>query len=569
MVQDTDDLTEHTHTWTECPAAWEGHLVLTVAQVLEVPVVRSATPSLLTPAATAARAVRWVHTSEIYDIGPLLRGQELLLTTGLGLVGQSPERLRRYVDSLADRDVAGLCLELGRTFDQVPPPIVERAGERGLAVVALGAVVPFVAITEAVHELLLGSQVATLRTTGRLVDRLARAMVDGAGLDALLDEIAAACGSPVCLTDSSGAVVAESVGASGTEPAVQDIVIAGETWGQLCSTAGHEAGRGAHRDPGQPETREMLARAAMLLAVQVARSEASLGTRAIARRLFGRALLAGPAGDPQVVADTGRRLGLSDGPGRSLVPCAVEIVHADLPANVLLVEEAARREFPAAVAVDLPGAVLVIAAVPRGVAPERVGERVAALAADAIGRRGSGFVRCVVVGEPVDRLAALPAQAGDVVSGIALVPLSSPAVGPDRPGSSVDSRGMPGARRVPIVQVRDLALEHYLATGVDSVELTRFVDRQLGAVLDYDARHRRGLLPTLTAYLESGGNKLATAAALGIQRQTLYDRLDKLTELLRADPARPATRTALHVAVVAYRLRSGAARFPTSRSPAE
>lgn len=542
--------------------------MLTVAQVLDVPIVRSATPSLLTPPDTGGRSVRWVHTSEIYDIGPLLRGQELLLTTGLGLVGQSPERLRRYVDSLADRDVAGLCLELGRTFDQVPAPIVERASERGLAVVALGAVVPFVAITEAVHELLLGSQVATLRTTGRLVDRLARAMVDGAGLDALLDEIAAACGAPVCLLDASGAVVAESAGASGSEPPVQDIVIAGETWGQLCSTAGHQAGPDESRDPGQPETRELLARAAVLLAVQVARSEASLGSRAIARRLFVRALLAGAKGDAQALADAGRRLGLSDGPGRSLVPCAVEIVHADLPANVLLVEEAARREFPAAVAVDLPEAVLVIVGVPRGLTPDRVGEhvgeRVAALAADAIGRRGSGFVRCVVVGEPVDRIAALPAQAGDVVSGIALVPLSSPVPGPDRLAP-----GMPTARRVPIVHVRDLALEHYLATGVDSVDLTRFVDRQLGAVLDYDARHRRGLLPTLTAYLESGGNKLATAANLGIQRQTLYDRLDKLTELLRADLGRPATRTALHVAVVAYRLRSGAARFPAARAPAD
>ncbi|MFZ2515331.1 MAG: PucR family transcriptional regulator ligand-binding domain-containing protein, partial [Candidatus Lutibacillus vidarii] len=186
--------------------------MLTVVDVLAVPVVRSAAPVLLTPASTGLRLVRWVHTSEIYEIGPLLQGQELLLTTGLGLVGQSPERLRRYVDSLADKGVAGVCLELGRTFDHVPPALVERASERDIAVVAFHAVVPFVAMTEAVHELLLDSEVASLRAGERLTDSLLRAMSDGVGLDGLLAEIASVVGAPVRLTDTAGGMVAESAG---------------------------------------------------------------------------------------------------------------------------------------------------------------------------------------------------------------------------------------------------------------------------------------------------------------------------------------------------------------------
>ena len=80
-------------------------------------------------------------------------------------------------------------------------------------------------------------------------------------------------------------------------------------------------------------------------------------------------------------------------------------------------------------------------------------------------------------------------------------------------------------------------------------------------MLQHDARRRGALLPTLEAYLDAAGNKRSAAAALGIQRQTLYARLARLDELLGADLSEPRTRTSLHVAVLAWRLRTGAAGF--------
>lgn len=117
------------------------------------------------------------------------------------------------------------------------------------------------------------------------------------------------------------------------------------------------------------------------------------------------------------------------------------------------------------------------------------------------------------------------------------------------------------ASGAPVLIGANLALQRLLATGLRSDDVGRFVDRQLGAVLEYDARNRRWLLPTLEVYLDSGGNKLATAEALGVQRQTLYDRLARLEELLGVDLSTPVARTSLHVAVIAWRLRAGAAGY--------
>src|ERR1700760_3640688 len=77
----------------------------------------------------AAQAhVRWVHSTELADPTPWLRGGELLLTTGLQL--GTPNVQREFVDRLVDHDIAGLGFGTGFTHRRVPAAVVTAARKR-------------------------------------------------------------------------------------------------------------------------------------------------------------------------------------------------------------------------------------------------------------------------------------------------------------------------------------------------------------------------------------------------------------------------------------------------------
>ena len=124
---------------------------LTLREILSFDVLGDAAPEILCGGKGLDRPVRWVHSSEIYEIGPLLSGGELLLTTGLGLAGVDAGARRHYVRELAERGVAGIAVELGRTLTEMPYELVDESRRRGLPLVALRAVVPFIRIAEAAN----------------------------------------------------------------------------------------------------------------------------------------------------------------------------------------------------------------------------------------------------------------------------------------------------------------------------------------------------------------------------------------------------------------------------------
>ncbi len=140
---------------------------LTVREVLGLDVVRRGSPLVVAGAARLDVPVRWVHAAELADIGRLLRGGELVLSTGIALPDSAAE-LAAYVDSLAEVGVAGLVVELGRRYTTaLPPALVAAAQARSVPLVELRQEVAFIEITEAVHariidELLISRAAATL-----------------------------------------------------------------------------------------------------------------------------------------------------------------------------------------------------------------------------------------------------------------------------------------------------------------------------------------------------------------------------------------------------------------------
>jgi purine catabolism regulator len=84
-------------------------------------------------------------------------------------------------------------------------------------------------------------------------------------------------------------------------------------------------------------------------------------------------------------------------------------------------------------------------------------------------------------------------------------------------------------------------------------DLAAFVDRAIGPLVDHDRRSKPPLLPTLQAYLANAGRKAETARELHLNRQTLYNRLARIGELLGTDLDDPQTVLALSLALQARR----------------
>lgn len=99
------------------------------------------------------RSVRWVHVLEVTKIRTLIRGDELVLTTGTGFQADESAFLE-YVNELIDSRAAGLCIELGR-FKEVPQAVLELADTNQFPVIVFPVEVRFVDITEDIHRYIL------------------------------------------------------------------------------------------------------------------------------------------------------------------------------------------------------------------------------------------------------------------------------------------------------------------------------------------------------------------------------------------------------------------------------
>ncbi|WKU02286.1 PucR family transcriptional regulator [Micromonospora soli] len=107
-------------------------------------------------------------------------------------------------------------------------------------------------------------------------------------------------------------------------------------------------------------------------------------------------------------------------------------------------------------------------------------------------------------------------------------------------------------RELPIFRLPHVGLAGLLHLLRDEPRLQTFVERELGALLAYDAQHpREQLLDTLRAYLEQGRNKSAAAAAAHLSRPAFYERLARIGRILDVDLDSVEACLSLHVALLA------------------
>jgi PucR family transcriptional regulator, purine catabolism regulatory protein len=98
----------------------------------------------------------------------------------------------------------------------------------------------------------------------------------------------------------------------------------------------------------------------------------------------------------------------------------------------------------------------------------------------------------------------------------------------------------------------DLHIFRLVSIALNQGVLDDFINDYLGPVLEFDQQNNGKLLETLKIYLKSNGSKKETAGNLFIVRQTLYQRLQKITELLGKDFMNSYKRQAIEFAITAY-----------------
>jgi purine catabolism regulator len=107
-------------------------------------------------------------------------------------------------------------------------------------------------------------------------------------------------------------------------------------------------------------------------------------------------------------------------------------------------------------------------------------------------------------------------------------------------------------RDVAVFRLPHVGLAGLLHLLRDEPRLQTFVERELGPLLTYDAKHPSDqLLQTLRVYLESGRNKSAAAAAAHLSRPAFYERLARIGRILGVDLDAVEPCLSLHVALLA------------------
>ncbi|MET7610118.1 PucR family transcriptional regulator [Streptomyces seoulensis] len=507
---------------------------LSVRQVLTLERVLAGEPEVVAGADGLDRAVRWVHVAEAADVGVMLTGGEMVLTTGVLLAGDEAKQAA-YIQSLHRAEAAAVVLGLGRAFP-TPPEVMRRAAERcGLPLIVLHRPFPFAELTEEVQSRLVRAKFAAVSLSESVRTSLTALITSGAPLQRLLDEVAQHSGCPVVLTNLAHRVLATA----GERPAVDDVL---RDWERIARQAGGSEGDGWVR--------------------------AELGGRG---ERWGRLLLCGYRGD----SATGRLLAdraaealvlhrmLGGASGRTWEEQSAHGLLTDLASGTV----PARHLLPRARAAGLPvnRRTFVPLVVP-GAEPERLDRVLRTLGL-------TGLVAELADGASAVLLSLARDQDAEALTGRLAARLRTPEL-PDAVVAAADPRtcwddvpaGLREARHVAdavagaaldrpaVVRLRDVHLRGLIRLLRDDPQVQSFAERELDGLL---CGGEGELLDVLRTYLATGRNKSRTAQLHHVSRPALYRRLEAIQARLGIDLDDFEQAASVHIALLAHDAQQG------------
>ncbi len=367
-----------------------------------------------------------------------------------------------------------------------------------------------------------------------VLDALADAVEEGAGLPEVVRTAARALDASLVVLDRAGQVLAVAA----RSPAEEQAILAGAKDVEAIELRLGDEPVGQLRMRLRSDTGQGVARiVAVVIAGEVERVRAPHRASADAAAAFVEALLAGDLGGADGAGAGAAEVGLELGAGACVLVVRARAhapVDDDWRARVLgVVERGARAAASRAVAApsgraDVPGTEIVVV-VPGGE------EALAARAAEGVVRE----LQAALAGHTFSLGRSRMAAAGDLERAAREAILAANVAEGDaeRPVLAFDETGA-----------------YRLLLSQDPEELMRFYAETIEPLAAYDGQYETELVGTVEAFLDADGNVAATSQRLFTHRHTVRYRLDRVRELTGLDVGSSDGREKLSLGLKAMRV---------------
>lgn len=557
---------------------WE--LVFTIRDALRRPLFAEA--EVIGGGNGLGRAIRWVHVLESASFESLIHGEEMILTTGMG-VSTTLSSALSFMQNLIDKNAACLCIELGAYFSNIPSEMIELADRHDFPLIVFSRTVRFVDITLDLHSLIINRHHRMLQELESISREFHRLTLTSQGTLKVLQLLCKSTRTQIAYVHLQGKPIffpalspedqapllqffetyAES--AEGLQPdaapifrefgtrtvALKPVGALDQTWAYILMVCNHKP---------QEFDCLLLDSASLSIAQELLRTRYMEERKLFSENLWVDELISGRIEDES-------RLKALVGPDFNTVN--------ELPYRVCLIEIENPREVKwsssehewESIAFHL--SLLLRSTFEKYSLRPLItlkNNRLTVIALD-IQSKLPGKLR---LQQALDALQHI--RSDEKLKDLQLVI----GVSKSHKGlkhayagyqEAVQALSLYSCYQKPILFYEELGVFQLLLSLNDGRTLENFIRSYLGPLIDHDEAKGSELLLTLRVFLDHDGSKQIAARNLFIVRQSLYYRLDKITELLGEDFMLPENRISIQVALRAYQfLYPEKFTLPSSRS---
>lgn len=186
-------------------------MTVTVMDVLHGGALKEALPKVEVAGCGLGKPVRWVFSNERKDAASFLYGGELLIIEGRTLLADDRRSTYgQYVQSLVSAGIAALMVELVEGITELPEGFRAAAEREGLTVIGLHGRIPFVDICQSVNTAIVRRQMKLQTEVGTMSTKLRDEMTFVNSIDELAVALSCLFTESVAIFDAEGLPVARA-----------------------------------------------------------------------------------------------------------------------------------------------------------------------------------------------------------------------------------------------------------------------------------------------------------------------------------------------------------------------